>query len=240
MTTLAQQSTETAPPGPVLDRTLIYIDGAWGPSDGTGRIEVVNPATEQVIGVVAEGTASDVDRAVRAARAALPAWSALPAAQRADLLQAVAARLVERTEEIALLMSRDVGTPVEIAKAVQLGLPTFNFAHYAELARTLGDQEATVGNSLIVREPVGVVACITPWNFPMHQVALKAAAAMAAGCTVVVKPSEVAPLGIWALTEILHEVGFPAGVFNLVSGYGGVVGEALVDHDDVDMVSFTG
>jgi len=226
--------------GEVLDRSRIYLDGQWVESEGSGRIDVINPATEKVIAVVAEGTAGDVDRAVKAARAALPAWSALPPAERADFLQKTADIMVARTDELAALISQDMGMPVPFAKAVQVGLPTFNFGHYAELARTFAFDGPEVGNSLVVREPVGVVGCITPWNFPLHQVALKVAAALAAGCTVVLKPTEVAPLGSWALAEIFDEIGLPAGVFNLVSGTGPVVGEAISAHPDVDMVSFTG
>ena len=226
--------------GDVLDCTLLYIDGAWVPSDGAGRIEVRNPATEQVIAVVAEGTATDVDKAVAAARAALPAWSATPPIERAGFLQRTADLLAERTDQLAELVSQDMGMPIAFAKVVQIGLPTFNFGHFAEIARTYDFDGQVVGNSLIVREPVGVVGCITPWNFPLHQVALKVAAALAAGCTVVLKPTEVAPLGSWALAEIFHEIGLPAGVFNMVSGLGPVVGEAIVAHADVDMVSFTG
>ena len=236
MTTL--QTPPTVPP--ILDRSTIYIDGAWTASAGTRTIEVRNPATEQVIAVVAEGTASDVDRAVAAAAKALPAWSALPAAERADHLQRVHEALVARTEELGQLIADDMGMPAAFAKMIQVGLPSFNFGHFAELARSFPFDGVEVGNSLVVREPVGVVGCITPWNYPLHQVALKVAAALAAGCTVVVKPSEVAPLSSYVLAEVMAEVGLPAGVFNLVSGFGPDVGEALVVHPDVDMISFTG
>ena len=226
--------------GEVLDRTRLYIDGSWVESAGTGRIDVVNPATEKVIATLADGTAEDVDRAVKAARAALPAWSALPAAERAAFLQRTSEIMAERADDLAALVSQDMGMPLSFAKPVQIGLPTFNFGHYAELARTYDFDGPQVGNSTIVREPVGVVGAITPWNFPLHQVALKVAAALAAGCTVVLKPTEVAPLMSWALAEIFDEIGLPAGVFNLISGTGQVVGEALVAHPDVDMISFTG
>ena len=226
--------------GEVLDRTRLYIGGEWIASDGAGTIEVVNPATEQVIAIVAEGTATDVDKAVSAARAALPGWSATSPGERADYLQRTSELLAERTDELAALLSQDMGMPLAFAKVVQVGLPTFNFGHFAELARTFEFEGREVGNSLIVREPVGVVGCITPWNFPLHQVALKVAAALAAGCTVVLKPTEVAPLGSWALAELFEEIGLPAGVFNLVSGYGPVVGEAIAAHPGIDMVSFTG
>ena len=224
----------------VLDRTLVYIDGAWSPSAGDRVIDVVNPATEKVIAQVAQGTAADVDRAVASAKAALPAWSALSPNERADHLQRVHEALTAQNDDLGQLISDDMGMPLAFAKMIQVGLPTFNFGHFAELARTFPFDGEVVGNSLIVREPVGVVGCITPWNYPLHQVALKVAAALAAGCTVVVKPSEVAPLSAYALAEVMHSVGLPAGVFNLVSGYGPEVGEELVVHPDVDMISFTG
>ena len=226
--------------GEVANATAIYIDGRWGASDSSATIEVFSPSTEQVIAAVADGTASDADRAVAAARAALPAWSALSGAERGAYLQRVGDLIAERLDDFAELASRDVGAPTEASKLVQLGLPMFNFGFYAELARTYTFEGEQVGNSLIVKEPIGVVACITPWNFPAHQVALKVAAAFAAGCTVVVKPSEVAPLLVHAIAALFDEIGLPAGVLNLVSGVGSTVGAALVAHPDVDMVSFTG
>ena len=226
--------------GTVSDCTAQYVNGHWVASEGGGRIEVVDPATEQVIAVVADGTTADVDAAVAAARAAFPSWSARPAAERADFLQKTSELLIGRMESLAELGSRDIGAPLEAVKGVQLGLPIFNFGFYADLARTFNFEGTEVGNSLVIREPVGVVGCITPWNFPLHQVALKVAAAFAAGCTVVVKPTEVTPLLVFALAEIFDEIGLPAGVFNMVSGQGPVVGEAIVAHSDVDMISFTG
>ena len=226
--------------GQVVDATALYIDGQWVASESSARIDVFSPASEQVIAHVSAGSVGDVERAVAAARAALPAWSATAPAERAGYLQRIGDLLAERLDEFGELASRDVGAPLEASKLVQLGLPIFNFGFYAELARTYRFEGEQVGNSLIVKEPIGVVACITPWNFPAHQVALKVAAAMAAGCTVVVKPSEVAPLLVHAMAALFDEVGVPAGVFNLVSGSGQVVGEALVAHPQVDMVSFTG
>ncbi|MCW2500533.1 MAG: putative aldehyde dehydrogenase [Frankiales bacterium] len=225
---------------PVLDRTRLYVGGAWIDSAGERTIDVLNPATEQVIGRVAEGTATDVDRAVAAAKEAFPGWSALSPVERAAYLQSAAALLTARTDEVGQLISDDMGMPLGFAKMIQVGLPAFNLAHFADLARTFAFDGEQVGNSVIVREPVGVVGCITPWNYPLHQVVLKVGAALAAGCTVVVKPSEVAPLSAYALAEVFDAAGLPAGVFNLVSGYGEDVGEALVAHPDVDMVSFTG
>ncbi|KXX54233.1 aldehyde dehydrogenase family protein [Rhodococcus sp. LB1] len=224
----------------VLDRTKIYIDGSWIDSQGTGRIDVVNPATEDVIAVVAEGTADDVDRAAKAARAAFPAWSALSGKERGEYLQKAAALIQERLDDFTALVSRDMGMPLGFAKPIQIGMPLANLAAFAELAATYDFDAHEVGNSLIVREPIGVVGAITPWNFPLHQVVLKVGGALAAGCTVVLKPTEVAPLATYALTDIFDEIGLPAGVFNLVSGFGPVVGEAIAGHPEVDMVSFTG
>jgi aldehyde dehydrogenase (NAD+) len=225
---------------PVLDRTKLYVAGAWIDSAGDTSIDVVNPATEQVIARVARGTAADADAAVAAAKAAFPSWSALAPKERADHLQAAADALTAKTDELSKLISEDMGMPLAWAGMIQVGLPLFNMGNFAELARTFDFDGEEVGNSLIVREPVGVVACITPWNFPLHQVVLKVGAALAAGCTVVVKPSEVAPLSAYVLAEVFDAAGLPPGVFNLVSGLGEEVGEALVVHPDVDMVSFTG
>ena len=223
-----------------LDRTSLYVDGAWVPSAGTKTIEVVNPATEEVIAHVAQGVAADADAAVAAAKAAFPAWSELSPKERAGHLQAAADALTARTDELSQLIADDMGMPLGFAKMIQVGLPSFNLANFAELALTYDFDGQEIGNSLIVREPVGVVACITPWNYPLHQVVLKVGAALAAGCTVVVKPSEVAPLSAYVLAEIFDQIGLPPGVFNLVSGFGQEVGEALVVNPDVDMVSFTG
>ncbi len=223
-----------------LDRTSLYVDGAWVPSAGAKTIEVVNPATEEVIAHVAQGTAADADAAVAAAKAAFPAWSQLSPKERADHLQAAADALTARTDELSQLIADDMGMPLGFAKMIQVGLPSFNLGNFAEIARTFDFDGQEIGNSLIVREPVGVVACITPWNYPLHQVVLKVGAALAAGCTVIVKPSEVAPLSAYVLAEVFDQIGLPPGVFNLVSGFGQEVGEALVVNPDVDMVSFTG
>ncbi|NMM90817.1 aldehyde dehydrogenase family protein [Rhodococcus sp. SRB_17] len=224
----------------ILDRTKIYVDGAWIESTGTGRIDVLNPATEELIATVAEGTPEDVDVAAAAARSAFPSWSALTGPERAEYLSKAAGVIAERIDDLAALVSEDMGMPIGFAKPVQIGMPLANLNAFAELARTYDFDAHEVGNSLIVREPVGVVGAITPWNFPLHQVVLKVGGALAAGCTVVLKPTEVAPLISYALADIFDEIGLPAGVFNLVSGYGPVVGEAIAGHPEVDMVSFTG
>ncbi len=222
-----------------IDRDKIFIDGSWIPSTGSGRLEVVNAATEQVMGSVPDGSAEDVQKAVAAAKAAFPAWSATTREERGKYLTRISEELTARTDELATLMAQEVGTPFFLAKAMQVGLPAATFGSQAGLLDALGEEEK-IGNALIAREPVGVVGAITPWNYPLHQIAAKVAPALAAGCTVVVKPSEVAPLNAFVLAEIVESIGLPAGVFNLVSGVGPVVGEAIAVHPDVDMVSFTG
>ncbi|MBD0323330.1 MAG: aldehyde dehydrogenase family protein [Aldersonia sp.] len=224
----------------VLDRTKIYIDGGWVESEGTDRIQVVNPATEEVIAEVAEGTPADVDKAVAAARAAFGAWSAKSGGERAAYLRKAAGLVQERMADLTALISQDMGMPRTFAGPVQIGMPLANLTAFADLAENYDFDATEVGNSKIVREPIGVVGAITPWNFPLHQVVLKVAGALAAGCTVVLKPTEVAPLATYALVDIFDEIGLPPGVFNLVSGYGPVVGEAIAAHPDIDMVSFTG
>jgi len=216
-----------------------YIGGEWSPSSGKGSFDVVNAATEEVMGRVPAGDASDVDRAVRAARAAFDAWSRTPPAERAAYLAQIQAGLAGRAQEIAETIAGEVGMPLPLSNMIQAGLPMMTFGSAAQLATAYVFEETT-GNSLVVREPVGVVGCITPWNYPLHQVAAKVALALAAGCTVVLKPSEVAPLSAFVLAEIVDAVRLPRGVFNLVSGDGPTVGEAIARHVEVDMVSFTG
>ncbi|HUY64436.1 MAG TPA: aldehyde dehydrogenase family protein [Acidimicrobiales bacterium] len=220
-------------------RDKLYIGGSWVASTGSGVLEVVNSATEQVMGTVPEGTAEDVDRAARAAAEAFESWSATSADERSKTLARVQEALAARTSEIATLISQEVGMPFTLSNLIQVGLPVMSFATAAQLAVDFPFEEE-IGSSLIVREPVGVVGCITPWNYPLHQICAKVAPALAAGCTIVLKPSEVAPLNAFVLAEILDEVGLPPGVFNLVTGVGPVVGEAIAAHPMVDMVSFTG
>ncbi len=220
-------------------RERFYIGGEWVSPAGTGTIEVINPATEQVIGSVPEGDAQDAAQAVAAAREAFEGWSQTPLERRVELCTAISLAMQARQEELAALISQEMGAPVGLAMAVQAGLPIMDFGSMAHLVEHI-PWEQRIGNSLVVREPVGVVAAITPWNFPLHQVAAKVAAAMVAGCTVALKPSELTPLCAFVLADIFEEVGVPAGVLNVVSGYGPVVGEALAGDPEVDMVSFTG
>jgi aldehyde dehydrogenase (NAD+) len=223
----------------VIERDKVYIDGAWVPSTGKGTIDVVNSTTEEVMGHIPAGTADDVDKAVQAARRAFDTWSTTSVEERAKYLTRITEGLQARMDDIATLVSQEVGMPKTLSLLVQAGLPLMDFQNTASLVSEVQFEEQ-VGNSLVVREPVGVVGAITPWNYPLHQVAAKVAPALAAGCTVVLKPSEVAPLNAFVLAEIIHDIGLPAGVFNLVTGTGDVVGEAMSAHPDIDMISFTG
>ena len=223
----------------VATRDKLFIGGKWIDSSGSKMIDVINPATEEVMGRVPEGTPEDVDKAVAAAKAAFETWSQTTKEERAKYLQAIAAQLATRQEDIATTISSEVGMPLKLSRMIQAGLPLMTFGSMpAILAST--EFEEQVGSSLVVKEPVGVVGCITPWNYPLHQIAAKVAPALAAGCTVILKPSGVAPLNAFILAEAIEAAGLPAGVFNLVTGAGSVVGEAIVSHEDVDMISFTG
>ncbi|MEU7568796.1 aldehyde dehydrogenase family protein [Streptomyces fradiae] len=217
----------------------MYIGGAWRPAGGTGTITVVNPATEEPFATVPAGGAADVDAAVRAARAAFPGWAATPPAERAARLAALRDALAARQDEIAATVTAELGAPPKLAHAVHAGLPVTVAGSYAELLRTYAFEER-IGNSTVLLEPVGVVGAITPWNYPLHQIVAKVAPALAAGCAVVVKPAEETPLTARLFAECAHAAGFPAGVVNVVTGLGHVAGQALVDHDGVDMISFTG
>ncbi len=229
----------TATEGKVNVRDKIYIGGEWVESGGSGVLEVVNSATEEVMGSIPEGTPDDVDRAVAAAREAFATWSQTSVDERAEWMERIAGALGARMDEVASLIAQEVGMPLKLAHMIQAGLPTMSFGSMPQVMAEMAWEEE-VGNSLIVREPVGVVGAITPWNYPLHQIAAKVAPAMAAGCTVVLKPSEVAPLNAFLLADVLDELELPAGVFNLVTGLGPVVGEAMSRHPDIDMISFTG
>ena len=216
-----------------------FIGGQWVASSGTERIDVVNPSTEEVVGSVPRGTEQDVDRAVASARAAFPEWSATSVERRVEILKAIAKGLAARRIEIGDLIAREMGMPVKLARMIQAGLPPTHFENYARLLAAFSFAHDE-GSTRIVSEPVGACGLITPWNFPLHQIAGKVAPALAAGCTVVLKPSEVAPLNAIAFAEVIAASGLPSGVFNLVHGSGPVVGEAMAAHPGLDMISFTG
>jgi aldehyde dehydrogenase (NAD+) len=216
-----------------------YYDGAWQTSTGSDTSAVISSATEQEWARVPRGTRDDVDRAVKAARRGFDSWSQLAVDERAQWLEQLAEAMKKRAPQIAEAISHEVGTALGYATKVQVEFPIMMIGMNAKFIREAKLQEE-LGNSIIYKEPIGVVGCITPWNYPLHQIVCKIAPALAAGCTVVLKPAEMAPLSAFFLAESAHEIGLPKGVFNVVSGSGRVVGEAIVAHPDVDMVSFTG
>jgi len=217
----------------------IYIDGKWLDSNSDLTIPVLNPTTGGVLATIPAGDVTDANLAVDAAYKAFPAWSRKTLKERADLIDRVAELLLAKSDVFAEMITSEVGMPLKLSKMIQVGNAIASWKHYAQIAREFKYEES-IANSLLVHEPIGVVACITPWNFPLIQITHKIAPALAAGCTVVLKPSELAPLNAIALAQIIHEAGFPPGVFNLLMGKGEDVGEALVSNPKVDMVSFTG
>lgn len=216
-----------------------FIDGAWQRPGGSGSLDVCSAATEDVIGRVPLGTPADVDHAVAAARRAFDGWAAMPLDERLAWIERLAAALQARQKDLATTISREVGTPIRYSMPIQVGAAIAVLQSHIATARAYAWEE-TIGNSLVVREPYGVVGAITPWNYPLWQILCKLAPAMAAGCTMVLKPSEVAPLNACLLAEACLEIGLPAGVLNIVHGEGPVVGEAIASHAGVDMISFTG
>ena len=221
------------------NRTKFYINGEWVAPSTSDIIDVINPATEQPIGQVAMGGAADVDKAVAAAKAAFETFSQTTQEERISLLEAIIAKYGERMGDVAAAISEEMGAPVNLANKAQAP------ADWSHLMTTLGvlkdfEFEEDLGTSRVIREPAGVCGFITPWNWPINQIACKVAPALAAGCTMVLKPSEIAPFNAILFAEILDEAGVPAGVFNLVNGDGPTVGATLSAHPDVDMMSFTG
>ncbi|MEV0969973.1 aldehyde dehydrogenase family protein [Microtetraspora glauca] len=232
----------------MIQRDDLLIGGAWTAPRGddtsdalaTPRtLDVVDPDTGQVAGRVPIASAEDVDAAVRAAAAAFASWSQVPMAERAALVERIRAGVEERREELAGLLTLQMGTPITFARQAQLGVALADLDEIVKAGRDHAAEES-VGGALVLREPAGVVAAITPWNFPLHQIALKVGAALVAGCTVVLKPSELTPLDAYVFAEIVQAAGAPPGVFNLVPGDGPVTGEALVAHPLVDVVTLTG
>jgi acyl-CoA reductase-like NAD-dependent aldehyde dehydrogenase len=216
-----------------------YYGGDWRDPSSSDTIDVISSATEEVIGRVPRGTAEDVDRAVNAARSGFATWCETPVEERASWLEKLSGAMKARVPQVAEAIAHEVGTAIGFATKVQAEFPISMIALNGSFVRSYKFEEE-LGNSVVLREPIGVVGCITPWNYPLHQVVAKIAPALAAGCTVVLKPAELAPLSALMLADAAHEIGLPAGVFNVVCGSGRVVGEAIVSHPDVDMVSFTG
>jgi len=218
-----------------------YIDGTWVQPNSSTSFDVINPATEAVCATIAMGDSTDVDRAVAAARAAFDDWSATPVATRAALLEKLIAIYQSRYEDIAQAMSQEMGAPISISRSDQTPVGDGHMQAVVEALRAhTFERPSPRGGSTLRDEAVGVCALITPWNWPMNQVIVKVAPALAAGCTVVLKPSEYSPLSALLLAEMIDEAGFPAGTFNLINGDGVTVGAAMTEHSDVDMVSFTG
>lgn len=222
-----------------MDSLKFYIDGAWVQPASPLPLGVLNPATEETFAHIALGSRQDVDRAVQAARRAFPAYAETSVAQRLEWLNRIIAGFRARLPELARTMTLEMGSPITFATERQATVALF---HFEEAARVLAQYpfEERMGKGIVRREPIGVCGLITPWNWPLNQVASKVAPALATGCTVVLKPSEVAPLSALLFAQIVHEAGLPAGVFNLVNGDGPTVGEAIASHPGIDMVSFTG
>ena len=234
----AHDSAATEHPVDLDVRTGLFIGGRWVPGP-PARIEVFDPTTERPLGSVPSGDTGAVDAAVEAAALALPGWSSTTVSERADALDAIASALEERAEHLSRAIACEVGSPLPFSRATQVGLPIAVTRAMAVAAREFAWEEP-FDRALVVREPVGVVAAITPWNYPLHQVMAKVSAALVAGCTVVLKPSAEAPLTAFALADLVANLGLPAGVLNVISGRGVVVGERLAAHPDVDLVSLTG
>ena len=217
-----------------------YINGEWvDPVDGLNLLDVINPTTEETIGKIAMGSAKDVDAAVTAAQEAFISFSQTSTEERLKLLEKICSIYMERSDEIAEAISREMGAPINLSKNAQAAS---GLGHLATATATLKNYkfEEMSGSTLIRKEPIGVVGMITPWNWPMNQITCKVGPALAAGCTMVLKPTEIAPMNALLLAEILHDAGVPKGVFNLVNGDGPTVGEAMSSHPGIDMMSFTG
>ncbi|ROM79080.1 aldehyde dehydrogenase family protein [Pseudomonas brassicacearum] len=223
---------------PQMSRQL-YINGTWSSPAQPATLPVVNPATEEVIAEVAHGSAADVDRAVAAARAAFPGWSATPVEARVSILGKIHELILERQEALAQVLSLEMGAAIGFARAMQVPLAAEHVRVARDVLATYRFQKVENGTA-IQREPIGVCGLITPWNWPLYQITAKVAPAIAAGCTVVLKPSELSPLSALLFAQLVHDAGLPAGVFNLVNGSGAEVGAAMAAHPDIDMISITG
>lgn len=223
----------------MLKHNHLFIDGAMTIAQGEDELPVTDSFTEEVFARYRSASREDVQEAVAAARRAFTGWSNTPLNERIAAVRGVAAALSIQSEVLASAISREVGMPCKLSARIQVGAPIAAWESYAELAADV-DWETRVGHSLVQKVPVGVVACITPWNYPLHQITGKIVPALLAGCTVVLKPSEIAPTSAFMLAEAIHKAGLPPGVFNLVHGSGPDVGETLISHPDVDMISFTG
>ncbi|MGF9761652.1 aldehyde dehydrogenase family protein [Microvirga sp. 0TCS3.31] len=216
-----------------------YIDGQWVQPEGRRTLDVINPATEESFARIALGTEADVHSAVSAAKRAFSSYSRTSRKERIDLLESILSVYKKRYDDVALAISQEMGAPISLAKQAQAGAGLGHIQQGIAALKTM-EFEELINNTLVVREPIGVCGLITPWNWPLNQIACKVVPALGTGCTMVLKPSEVAPISALVFTEILHEAGVPAGVYNLVNGDGPTVGHAISSHPGIDMVSFTG
>ena len=227
----------------MLEKRDFYIDGAWVAPAKPNDHHVIDPSTEEPCAVISLGGQEDTDKAVAAAKAALPGWMATPPEERIALLEKLLEVYNERAEDLAKAMSLEMGAPIDMSRSSQVGAGSYHLSNFIKAAKAF-EFESPLGdhapNDRIIREAVGVAALITPWNWPMNQITLKVGAAVVAGCTMVLKPSEESPIDAMIFAELMDAVGFPKGVFNLVNGDGAGVGSQLSAHEDVDMVSFTG
>lgn len=216
-----------------------YINGQWAAPHGTDKLQVIDPSTEEVCGEVPSGNDQDVNDAVAAAKEAFKTWGQSSAAERSELIKKLSELVTANMQKIGELCALELGTPLQTSVAVHGGMGVGVVSSYIDVPFEM-EKEEQLGNSVVIKEPVGVCAFITPWNFPLHQIVAKVMPALAAGCTMVLKPSSDTPLTAYYFAELMHEAGFPAGVFNLVTGPGRTVGETMSTHPDVDMVSLTG
>ncbi len=217
----------------------LYINGRWQKPSTNNSLALINPATEQVFAKVSLASEADVEKAIVSAREAFPSWSATSAAHRAQLMNAIADEMQLRYDDLVAAHVTAMGCPISIAGAYHVDCPIEAMRYYANLAATMDEVEEK-GTVLITKEPVGVCAFINPWNYPLHQLIGKLAPALAAGCTLVTKPAEQTPTADLIMAEIMHKVGLPAGVFNLVFGIGSEIGPIMASHREVDLISFTG
>ena len=217
-----------------------YIDGAWvDPAENLNTLDVVNPATEAICGKIALGSAADVDQAAKAARRAFSGWSQTSREERLDVMGRIVAEYQKRFGDLAMAVTEEMGAPASLAQRAQVPIGLGHLATAIEVLKTFPFEDVR-GPTKIVKEPIGVCGFITPWNWPLNQMMCKVSPAIATGCTMVLKPSEVAPFTGQIFAEIMHAAGVPAGVFNLVQGDGPGVGAAISSHPEIDMVSFTG
>jgi aldehyde dehydrogenase (NAD+) len=224
----------------MIEKRDFYINGAWVAPAKARDFDVIDPSTEEKCAVISLGDQADTDAAVAAARAAFDSWSQVSKADKTDLLHKLLAVYKARSEELAVAMSLEMGAPIDLSRNQQVGSGTWHMGGFLKAFKEFNFEEDFTPTEKTLREPIGVCALITPWNWPMNQIVLKAIPAIATGCTMILKPSEISPLSGMLFAEFVHEAGFPAGVFNLLNGDGAGVGSQLSAHPDVDMVSFTG